>query len=116
VEGANEYEALAGEKGKAVFAADFVLAPGEERQITFRYRLPGTVLADDESLDTCYRLLVQKQPGTIAIPLQVRIELPPRTKVVDADPQPTDLGPGTVGYTASLQVDRSFQLTLGPAE
>jgi len=116
VEGANDYEVLAGEKGKAVFSADFVLAPGEERQITFRYRLPGTVLADDESLDTCYRLLVQKQPGTIATPLQLRIELPPGMAVANADPQPTDSIPGTVGYTDSLQVDRPFHLTLEVAE
>ena len=116
VEGANEYEVLAGEKGKAVFAADFVLAPGEERQITFRYRLPRTILTDIEDLGPCYRLLVQKQSGTIAIPLQLRIDLPPGMKVANADPQPTDSIPGTVGYTARLQVDRSFHLVLEPIE
>ncbi len=116
VEGANEYEAMAGEKGKAVFSADFVLAPGEKRQITFRYRLPDTLLTDDENLGTCYRLLVQKQPGTVAIPLRLRIELPPRMKMADAVPPPADSSPGTVGYTAELWVDRHFQLTLEMAK
>ena len=53
------------EAGKAVFAALLVVAPGEERQLTFRYELPEQVSAG------VYRLLVQKQAGTAALPVTV---------------------------------------------
>jgi len=115
VEGADEYEVAGQEKGKTVFAAYFVLAPGESRQITFRYILPDTVLAAKESLDVHYLLQVQKQPGTSAIPLLVHVELPPNTKALSVYPPPETSGPEAVEYATKLKADRRFEIFLRPA-
>lgn len=61
-------EVLAGERETQVFAGFLVMAPGEEREITLSYELPATVMADKT-----YRLRVQKQPGTGALPLRVQV-------------------------------------------
>lgn len=116
IEGADEFELARQEKGKAVFAAYFVLPPGESRQITFRYLLPDTVLVKEESSTTAYLLQVQKQPGTLAIPLQIHIDLPPGMRAVHASPDPEVWGPKAIGYTSRLRVDRRFELALQPVD
>jgi len=57
------------EAGRAVWDGLMVLKPGETREVTFRYRLPAGVTAGG-----AYRLYVQKQSGTWAIPLRVVIK------------------------------------------
>jgi len=116
VEGADEYEVADQEKGKTVFAAYFVLAPGEHRQITFRYLLPTDVFGHAEPSRVHYQLLVQKQPGTLSLPLQLRIELQPGMKVVHAKPTPIEVGHEAVQHTAKLQLDRRFELILRVAD
>ncbi|MDH7486279.1 MAG: DUF4012 domain-containing protein [Anaerolineae bacterium] len=61
-------ESLAGEQGTQVFAGFLVMAPGEEREVTLSYELPATVMTDGT-----YRLRMQKQPGTGALPLRVQV-------------------------------------------
>jgi hypothetical protein len=49
---------------------------------SFRFALPAAVLsAAPRSGDYIYRLRVQKQPGTVAPPLSLRIHLPPNASV-----------------------------------
>ena len=112
VEGADQYEVSGQENGKSVFAAYFVLAPGENRQITFRYILPSTILSKKISPDIHYTLQIQKQPGTLAIPLQVHIELPPGTKAFSAHPEPELLNSEAVEFASKLQIDRRFEVLL----
>ena len=61
-------ESLAGERDTQVFAGLLVMAPGDEQEITLSYDLPPAVMADGT-----YRLRVQKQPGTGALPLHVQV-------------------------------------------
>lgn len=56
-----------GEKGTQVFAGYFVLAPGAEHQVTFRYTLPATIQHDS------YQLVIQRQSGTQALPVNLNI-------------------------------------------
>jgi hypothetical protein len=112
IEGAGEYEQATGESGKAVFAAYFELAPGQEHQITFRYLLPEGTLAEDSLGTTYYRLLVQKQPGTLAIPLDIKIGLYPGTVLVAGQPEPDESASDWLRYTTRLRVDRSFQIEI----
>lgn len=105
VEGVTETETLADEHGKTVFAAFFVVPAGETHTIRFNYRIPK--LDGDE-----YRLLVQKQAGTKAVPLTVRIVLPPNVRVLSADPKPHSAQQGVVLYYLDLQRDRSLILKL----
>jgi len=64
------------EAGKAVFSTLLTLAPGQAHELVFNYSLP-TYLATDLASGQ-YRLLVQKQPGTTPIPLQVSLMTPQR--------------------------------------
>ena len=53
-----------------------MVVPGGSTQLNnFRYQLPEGALTGDGK-QTRYRLQVKKQPGTIAIPLTIRIHLP----------------------------------------
>lgn len=65
---AGSVESSAGELGAQVFAGFFVMMPGEERVVTLRYDLPPEVVEDG-----VYRLRVQKQPGTHALPFTVLV-------------------------------------------
>ncbi len=75
------------EGDKEVFAAFFVLPPGAEGRLTFNYELPPRVWAGKAASEGEYRLLVQKQPGTTAVPLRVRVESPPGWMVGKVSPQ-----------------------------
>jgi hypothetical protein len=63
--GLNRVTAEAGERHTTVFAGDLVLHPGDQTTVILRYRLPPG-LSDDP-----YRLVVRKQAGTYAVPLDV---------------------------------------------
>lgn len=54
-----------GERGTQVLAGYFVLEPGRQHTVTFRYRLPATITRDD------YQLVVQRQSGTRPLPLEI---------------------------------------------
>lgn len=95
-----------------IFAAYFVLAPGEHRQVTFSYRLPSPILSGEESSYAHYLLQVQKQPGTLAIPLQVHTELPPDAKALNTDPDPRKLNSEAVEYATKSQIHIRFEVVL----
>lgn len=67
-DGADAAVQMLTEQGKAVLATQLLLAPGEERSLTLRYRLPERVWQSDT-----YRLLWQKQSGTRRLPVQVTL-------------------------------------------
>jgi hypothetical protein len=69
-------EELTGVQG---FGALLVVPGGESLSTSFRFALPITVLsAQGASNQLSYYLRIQKQPGTLAIPLTIRIHLPNR--------------------------------------
>jgi hypothetical protein len=90
-----------------VWAEFFALAPGTERTLIFGYELPRGPLEIDASGLVHYRLLVQKQPGTEAVPLRLQITLPPGAEVVRT--VPAELAPELVLIT-DLRMDRQFEL------
>jgi hypothetical protein len=92
------------EGGLAVWAAFFDLAPGQEQTLTFDYHLPAWVLSYDSDGLIHYRLRVQKQPGTEAVPIRVEITLPPGAELVQA--VPADLPE----MDTDLRTDREFEI------
>jgi hypothetical protein len=104
-EGVTETETLADDEGKTVFAAFFVVPAGESQTVRFTYRIPD--LGGEE-----YRLLVQKQAGTDAVPVRVRIALPPDATVLSAEPKPQSVQQGVVSYELGLRRDRTLVLKL----
>jgi hypothetical protein len=64
-----------------------MVVPGNEAQLnSFHYRLPEQVLVK-EGDQVRYHLHVEKQPGTIAVPLTIRIHLPGRAALISSSMQ-----------------------------
>lgn len=77
------FEEITTENGKTSAGRFFGLAGDEETKLTFLYDVPNAVRSAGDSLE--YRLLIQKQPGTRAIPLKVVLSLPDGGKFISAD-------------------------------
>ena len=93
------------ELGRTVFATHLVLRPDEQRELTFEYLLPSTVLGEDG-----YELCVQKQAGTDAIPLQVAITRPEGLEPQAGLMRPDERDPSQAVYETDLLVDRHFAI------
>jgi hypothetical protein len=66
--------------------ANFLLLPwGASEIVQFRYQLPPTVLDQSGSV-TRYRLLLQKQPGTIGDSVRVVVQLPAGAELLTTTP------------------------------
>ena len=98
-----------GESETVTFGAFFVIAGGESREMTFAYDLPPSVVQRNGT-QSRYRLSVQKQAGTHALPLQVRIRLPSGARAVTSRPKPTSIDQDELIYELSLQTDRRVEL------
>jgi len=107
-DGLDEPVEVSSELEYTVFATYFVLPPGKERTLRFRYRLPPSILRG-----TRYNLYVQKQAGTEAIPLEVLVRGPARLQPAEGC-LPVKLGKdGSVAhYQGDLRVDRCFTFEL----
>lgn len=94
------------EYNKRVFARFTPVLPGETKVVEFRYRSEGVVDQLDDGWQR-YRLYVQKQPGTGAIPLTVRLNLP-----ADAEVRSTTLDGHKTSTTIAtdLRVDRTIEV------
>ena len=90
--------------GWEVWTAFFALKPRSTLTLTFEYALPDWVLTEQADGQTLYQLRVQKQPGTVAVPLQVDVVLPPGTMMTAADP------PDLPSISTDLRTDRIFAL------
>jgi hypothetical protein len=98
------------ESGKGVYGVFFVVAPGERREMVFEYQQPSSVVVVGEQSET-YRLLVQKQPGTLAVPLRVEVQLPSGSSVPATTPEASSLANGEVVFETDLRQDREFEVT-----
>jgi O-antigen ligase len=88
----------------AVWTAFFALEPLAERSLTFEYQLPAQILDSGAGGLSYYRLQIQKQPGTDAVPLRLEIVLPPDAQVVKALPD------GLTVLDTDLSLDRDLVL------
>jgi hypothetical protein len=60
-----------------------VVPGGDSLNTSFQFALPKTVISPISSSDTMtYKLWIQKQPGTLAHPLTIRVHLPVHTTLV----------------------------------
>ena len=66
------------------FGTLLVVPGGQSLNTGFQFALPESVLIrEGASGQISYRLKVQKQPGTLAIPITIRVHLPERAGVQD---------------------------------
>ena len=87
-----------------------VVPGGQSMNTSFSFALPPTVIVNDGVVDQrTYRLKVQKQPGTLAIPITIRIHLPNGAvvKSVSAEALVQD---NQLLITTDLQRDVEFDL------
>lgn len=96
------------EGDKEVFAGLLVLAPGQQRSLTFRY-FPGATAGMKDGTRS-YTLTVQKQAGAPPSDLRVRVVLPAGATLTAATPDPTLVTGGTVEYRLSLSRTRTFTI------
>lgn len=96
------------ELGLRSFGAFLSVEPGETRTLSFGYRLPASIVSAASAGN--YQLNVQKQPGTIAVPLTLRLDF--GKKVASASPSEEKKYWGDGRYTAvsDLTVDRQFKI------
>ncbi|MBF8267712.1 MAG: uncharacterized protein HW388_1220 [Dehalococcoidia bacterium] len=99
------------ESGKAVFAGFFNLGVGESRGIAFVYTLPDHVVEREEGR-LRYSLLLQSQPGTQSIPVELTLRLPAGYCVQRASPEPSSLDAEEVRFAINLDSDTTVQLVL----
>ncbi len=100
------------EAGRVAFGGLVLVAPGQERQACFRYALPEMVATGS------YALIVQKQAGTLAVPLTVRIVgLPPGSQLAPASKGAWALSPtGEALLRDDLAADREYTLRWAPGD
>lgn len=102
-------EALPDEAAHSAFGQVFVLEYGKQLQTRFQYRLPRVVGADG-SLRS-YRLYLQKQPGTDAVPVRVRVSLPDGARLLSTEPPPSSTSAGLLEFQVKLDTDRELRIS-----
>lgn len=88
-----------------------VLVPGGQSVVTnFDFALPAHVLSrGPDSKQVVYRLKVQKQPGTLAVPLTIRLKLPANAAVLSA-PEDATRQENSLVLVTDLRKDVSMEL------
>lgn len=102
-------EEILEEAGRVSFGRYFGLARGESAAVTFVYVSPAVVNADNGRYK--YNLLVQKQPGTGAIPLQVRFHLPDGARLTATSLDGEALANAPLAFSTDLRTDRELSIT-----
>jgi hypothetical protein len=100
------------EHGKTVLGRYFALPIDSSRTLTFTYTVPAVLDTSQEPF--AYRLLVQKQPGTAAVPLRIKVEAPRWAEAIslELDGQPVALD--SLGLATDLRQDRTLVVRLTP--
>ncbi len=95
--------------GKSGWGTLVFIPRGETVSSRVVYQLPPTVIfqADD---GWHYRLTVQKQAGTQAIPMQVQVILPPNRSVLSVSPSPQMVSGAKLDFTLALTTDRKIEV------
>jgi hypothetical protein len=100
--------------GVQVFGTLVVIPQRQTLQTGFEFGLPSSVLQTAASNQWTYQLTVQKQAGTKAVPLGLRLFLPPMAKLLDGPPGLT-LSQGFWLYNTTLAQDAVIEITFSLA-
>jgi hypothetical protein len=99
-------EEIAGVQG---FGTIQVVPASDSLTTDFQFLLPPDVLQAWTNNQWMYRLKVQKQPGTRAVPITIRIQLPEGATVIQAPPGATVEGT-LVLFQTDLRLDRQIEV------
>jgi hypothetical protein len=98
--------------GLDAFGTLVVVPRGEQRVTGFEFALPSEMVTQVSPGEWIYRLVVQKQPGTLAIPIHLQIQLPPGAQILSANPngdQKGDLWRVELNMQTDLQIEIRFR-------
>ncbi len=85
------------------------VVPGEESvETSFRFALPASIVQSGIS-QSIYHLLVQKQPGTLAEPITIRVHLPNNALILTF-PTGTVVQDQNILYQTDLRTDLEFEI------
>lgn len=102
---------FAEEIDRLMFGNQFVLAPGANMQLQHHYLMPSVIQEVGER--SYYRLLVQKQPGTHAHELTVRVTLPLGVRFLTSKPEADSiryLSQTVIEFHARLISNQAFEV------
>jgi len=100
------------ENGRTVLARYFTLPLDASKEIAFTYAVPAVV--DMTTNPYAYRILVQKQPGTRAIPLTITIDPPSGWKIVSTELDGEELESKPNRIVTDLREDREVVVRYEP--
>jgi hypothetical protein len=96
--------------GVQAFGTLQVLLGGQSLSTIFQFGLPANILNFDPSSNlTTYRLKVQKQPGTTAVPIIIRVHLP-KNAVIKSTPTGVINSDNNLLYQANLRTDLEIEV------
>jgi len=94
--------------GWTMFGQFFIVEYGKQLQTRFEYDLP--VVVTDAAGQKRYVLLLQKQSGTDAMPVHVKLILPAQARLISASPSPTVQSGTVLEFDLRLDVDRQIEV------
>jgi hypothetical protein len=100
------------EHGKTILGRYFALPLNSEKTLSFTYHVPAVLDTSDNPFT--YRLLIQKQPGTAAIPLSITVEPPPWAQSMALTLDGTALESDVRSVSTDLRVDRTLVAEIVP--
>ena len=93
---------------RTIFGQFFVVEYGKQLPTHFEYDLP--VVVTDAAGQKRYTLLLQKQSGTDAMPVKVKLTLPAQARLVSASPSPSAQSGTVLEFDLRLDVDRQIEV------
>ncbi len=95
-------------EGIQAFGTLQVVPDGESLSMNFQFALPAGVIHVEKDTDLrVYHLKVQKQPGTITVPITIRVHIPKNSKIETVPP-----GAVVKGYNVQYQANLTTDLEL----
>ena len=94
--------------GWTMFGQFFLVEYGKQLLTRFEYDLP--VVVTDAAGQKRYVLLLQKQSGTDAMPVKVKLTLPAGARLVSVSPSPTLQSGAVLEFGLRLDVDRQIEV------
>jgi hypothetical protein len=96
-----------------VFGQFFVVDYGKQLLTRLEYDLP--VVVRDAARQKRYTLLLQKQPGTDAMRVNIKMTLPAGTRLVSTSLKPVTSSRDTLEFEVHLDIDRQLEVVYAPA-
>ena len=96
--------------GIQAFGTLQVLLGGQSLPVSFDFELPADILkAESGSDQMIYHLKVQKQPGTLAVPITIRVHLP-KDALIETTPSGAVVDGDDILYQTDLRKDIEFEV------